>query len=113
LEVEYQEKTVVDIKTSTFARFTQVEFVAENFMDPQGFWSLAESAFWTLCVILVLAVCVFVGISQKADRLATDAAASTQLAAFRGITTSLSLFSSFFFWYLFAMTAWWFIFYKL
>lgn len=113
LEVEYQEKTVADIKASAVARFTQVEFIAENFMDPAGFWSLATSAFWTLCVILALAVCLFVGISSKAERLATDATASTQLAAFRGITTALSLFSSFFFWYLFAMCSWWFIFYKL
>jgi meckelin len=113
LEVEYQEKRVADIKKSNLARFAQVEFIAENFMDPQGFWTFAESVFWTLCVILLLAVCIFVGISHKADRLATDATASSQLAAFRGITTALSLFSSFFFWYLFAMTAWWFVFYKL
>jgi hypothetical protein len=113
LELEYEEKTVADIKASAVARFTEVEFIAENFMDPTGFWSLATSAFWTLCVILALAVCLFVGISSKAERLTTDATASTQLAAFRGITTSLSLFSSFFFWYLFAMCAWWFIFYKL
>lgn len=113
LEVEYQEKTVADIKASAVARFTQVEFIAENFMDPKGFWSLATSTFWTLCVILALAVCLFVGISSKAERLATDATASTQLAAFRVITTALSLFSSFFFWYLFAMCSWWFVFYKL
>jgi hypothetical protein len=113
VELEYEEKTVADIKASAVARFTEVEFIAENFMDPKGFWSLATSAFWTLCVILALAVCLFVGISSKAERLTTDATASTQLAAFRGITTSLSLFSSFFFWYLFAMCAWWFIFYKL
>jgi len=77
LEVEYQEKLVEDIKKSNVARFTQVEFVAENFMDPEGFWTLAKSAFWTLCVILFLSTCVFVGLSHKADRLATDATAST------------------------------------
>lgn len=65
LEVEYQEKKVADIKASQNARFTQVEFIAENFMDPKGFWSLATSAFWTLCVILTLATCTFVGLSSK------------------------------------------------
>ena len=77
LEVEYEEKTVADIKASEVARFTQVQFVAENFMDPTGFWSLATTVFTTLCFILALAVCLFVGIRSKAERLATDPTAST------------------------------------
>ena len=82
-------------------------------MDTAGFWAFSTNVFWILLSAMIVILCVNVAIQGRQERLQTDQRAQTQLAAFKGIISSLSLFSTFFFWYLFGMSAYWFVFYKL
>ena len=113
LEIEYRERRLNDIKTIDSLRFSNVQFVSEYMMDTSGFWGLARGLFITLLVILGLTTIIRVYILYSSDRLETDQSALLSSAIVRCLTLGLELFSNIFFWYMFAMSAWWFIFYKL
>jgi hypothetical protein len=84
-----------------------------HFMNTKGFWNMANTVFIVLIVLTRFIVIIYIFIQKRSDRLDTDTQAKCKLAIARSITTIFELFSTIFFWYIFAMTGWWFIFFKL
>jgi hypothetical protein len=82
-------------------------------MDTAKFWSLAKGLFIALLIIMGLTTLIRVFVMYSSDRLETDQGALFQAAILRCFIIGLEMFSNIFFWYLFAMSAWWFVFFKL
>lgn len=90
-----------------------MRFVSEYYMDTQGFFSFSNAFFITFIVIMVLIVLIRIGINYNQSRLSVDPTAKMQYTFVQSITLTMDIYSTIFFWFMFAMCGWWFIFYKL
>lgn len=113
LEIDYEEKKTEEVLNSDSGKLADISFVSENFMDTTGFWSFASVFFWILMILMGLIAIVNLIIRAQAERLEVDAVANTASMIINSLFTTVELFANLFFWYLFAMTAWWFVFFKL
>ena len=110
LEIDYEEKSAEAIFKEDTAKFKDVFFVSEYTMDDSGFWRLARATFWTLLVILFILFLVMTAVHARAEGLA--AREGSLGTAAKSIVSVFEVFSTLYFWYLYAMTGWWFIFFK-
>jgi meckelin len=111
LEINYEEKQK-DMILEENDKMKDITFMAEYKMDTKSFWQLCKTLFWILFVVMLLSVLVFLNVQSNTERLATDKSASNTLAMTNGFFMTVDLFSTIFFWFLYAMTGWWFIFFK-
>jgi hypothetical protein len=87
-------------------------------METDGFWSFAGTIFWIILVITLLSIILDVYVTTSAETLtsssqqASAAQADQCLWFIKAITISLEKFANILFWYLVAMSAWWFVFFK-
>lgn len=91
----------------------KIQIVSEYYMNTQGFWNFAYAFFVTFMVIMAIVVVIKITINSQASRLTVDPAAKMQYMMAKSITMTMEIFSTIFFWFTFAMCAWWFVFYKL
>lgn len=110
LEIDYRERSSAYIEENSL---TSVHFYTEYLLSTEEFWVGAGAAFWVFfavfCVILIVVTCVLF------DRpaLTTDYAARLTYISVKTAMNALDIFSTLFFWYLFAATGYWFVFFKL
>jgi hypothetical protein len=120
LEIDYEEKTTEAIFKEDIAKLKDVFFISEYMMDDAGFWGLARATFWTLLVILLLLVIMMTAVHSRAEGLSSRETSNSKYSngpcSFgtfaKSIVSAFEVFSSLYFWYLYAMTGWWFIFFK-
>lgn len=114
LEIEYEDRKSSEVLKQDDMRITTVAFTSEYYMETSGFWSFANTFFTILIIAVAFLTMLQVFIRQRSDKLQVEAqSASMQFALIRSITAAMDIFSNIFFWYLFAMCAWWFVFFKL
>jgi meckelin len=110
LEIEYEEKATEAIFKEETAKFKDVYFISEYTMDDTGFWRLARATFWTLLIILLGLFFVMTAVHARAEALARREGCLGTAA--KSIVSLFEAFSTLYFWYLYAMTGWWFVFFK-
>lgn len=111
LRINYEEKTK-DFIIVQNDKMKEIEFMAEYKMETSGFWGLCKTLFWILFGVMLLTVMIFLKEQRSTERLQTNKSAQDSQAAFDGFFMTVDLFSTIFFWFLYAMTGWWFIFFK-
>lgn len=117
LDINYEALNVEDLENQPDSRYPQANFRTEYTMETDGFWEFAETIFWIVFSFTLLIVLFKIYIAATAERLDTSSVqgpsqADQTFLLFKVITISFEKFSNILFWYLVAMTAWWFIFFK-
>lgn len=112
LDITYNAIKVEEIRESNEKRFPKVAFRTEYTMDTDGFWTFAETIFWIIFCITLATVFFRIYKSANADRLETNQQADQTFLLFKVITISIEKFSNNLFWFMVAMSAWWFVFFK-
>lgn len=110
LKINYRSRKVIDIEDHPL---TTVNFLAEYSMNTDSFWS-TQSGFWVFAWIL--GACVLgarlVVFCLQGNLGDADSSAKWQYGFFKMITDGMDIFSNIFFWYLFAITCYWYTFFK-
>ena len=110
LEIDYEEKATEAIYENDLAKEKRVFFISEYTMEESGFWKLARTTFWILFMIMVIIFAILTHIYMGQEK---EAGRSNSILLFINSTLNLfEIFSTLYFWYLYAMTGWWFIFFK-
>lgn len=117
LDVEYDAVTTKEVGETKEKRFPEVSFRTEYTMETDGFWEFAQIIFHIITWTTLLGVLFKIAQAAKAERLDTsDAGGASQADQtylfFKIITISIEKYSNVLFWYMVAMTAWWFVFFK-
>jgi hypothetical protein len=113
LEIDYEEKKTEEVLNSDSGKLAEISFVSEYFMQTTGFWQFASLFFWILMILMGIISVINLIIRARAERLEVDAVANTASMIITSLFSIIELFANLFFWYLFAMTGWWFVFFKL
>lgn len=82
-------------------------------MDTAGFWEFCNTFFVIFIVLMVVLSLLQAYISQRSAALKVDSTAQMQNNLVKFIMLTMQTFCKIFFWFVFAMCAWWFIFFKL
>jgi meckelin len=110
LKIYYRERSARYIAEN---HLTTVSFTAEYSMDTSNFWSTEKAVF--VCgailafVVLIIKSIVFCFQGNLGDE---DKEAQYKYCFIKMIINSIDVFSAIFFWYMFAVTAYWFTFFK-
>jgi hypothetical protein len=118
LDIYYNAVETEEILINDELRYPEVLFRIEYTMETDDFWTFAETIFWIFFSITLIVVLVEIYLSMNAERLDTSNVAQGTSRAdqtyllFKVITISLEKFSNILFWFMVAMTSWWFIFFK-
>lgn len=118
LDIYYEAITTEDILTSDEVRYPEVLFRTEYTKETDGFWTFAETVFWIFFSIQLANVLLNIYMAANAERLDTSnvqgqSQADQTFLIIKVLTISIEKFSNILFWFLVAMTAYWFIFFKL
>lgn len=119
LDITYDAIDTEDIRIGPVERYPEVSFRTEYTMETDGFWEFAETIFWIIFSLTIASLLFKVYVTANAERLDTslnDNQGATQAdqtyLLVKVVTIAIEKFSNILFWYLVAMSAWWFIFFK-
>lgn len=110
LYIEYRERTGVYIQDDSL---TEVSFNSEYILSTANFWSGAGVVFWIFFAVFVIIFSIVTFNLLKTQQAETDKTAVFTYNLLKTIINSFDIFSSLLFWYLFLMTGYWFVFFKL
>lgn len=110
LQIEYRERSASYVAENSL---TTVFFNTEYILSTSEFWKGAGAAFWTFIAVFVLILLTVTCVLFDRPALTTDYAARLTNLSIKTAMNALDIFSTLFFWYLFAATGYWFIFFKL
>jgi hypothetical protein len=110
LVVDYRERQVESIVDNSL---TEISFSSEYIFGTEGFWQGATMAFWVLFGTMILLLIISTVVLSDRPELATDQNARVSYLVVKSLFVALDLFSYLYFWYIFAMTGYWFVFFKL
>lgn len=110
LEIDYRERSAAYIAENSL---TTVFFNTEYILSTTEFWKGASAAFWTFMGIFLLILLIVTCVLADRPALTTDFAARFTYLSVKTTMNALDIFSTLFFWYLFATTGYWFVFFKL
>mgnify|MGYP001005826267 CR=1 FL=1 len=118
LEITYRERQATDIIGSDVVEpyaLAQVIFSTEYAMATDLFWQGARAFFYTLLGVMIFCIIVATYFLCEKPSLADGGSGSGGGVNifFKMTMSTLDLFSTIYFWYLFAMTGYWFVFFKL
>jgi len=111
LIIDYRERTISYINQQN--ALAEVEFISEYAMDTTNFWTNAQGVFIGVNVLAGLILLYRLGVVCAAPSLAQDTEAKVGRFSMSFFILVFDLFSYFYFWFLFGMTAYWFIFFKI
>ena len=109
LYIEYRERTSAYIGQVPLA---SVDFESNYLNSTTGFWRGASITFWIVIAIFVVIMIILIKVMVERPVLESDANAMCTYYFVRTIINAIDVFSTLFFWYLFAMTGYWFVFFK-
>lgn len=110
LYIEYRQRDADYIKEKSLA---QVSFNTEYSLDTTRFWVGATAIFWIFMVIFVVILVIVSCVQGNRPALELNITARCQYLTIKTLVNALDIFSSLMFWYLFLMTGYWFVFFKL
>lgn len=110
LQIDYRERSAAYIAENSL---TTVYFNTEYIMSTVSFWRGAGVAFWIFFAVFLLILLAITCVLCDRPALETDPSARLTYQAIKTIMNALDTFSTLFFWYLFAATGYWFVFFKL
>lgn len=106
LEIEYEEKAA-DKLDDDEAKYKDVYFISEYTMGHEGFVKLRRAIFFVLLVSMLL-----IWLALTYSRMNASTGAGTATLIVKSVMSLFEVFSTFYFWYLYAMTGAYFIFFK-
>lgn len=110
LFIEYRERARRYVEDDSL---TELSFNSEYIMSTKGFWEGASAAFYVFMAIFVIIWFVVMVVAYKKPQLEVETNARCIFLTVKGVYFALDIFSQLMFWYLFLMTGYWFIFFKL
>lgn len=110
LKIQYRERSAAFIETNSLA---QVSFYSDYFMNTAGFWRGATAAFIAFMIIMVVIILSIACTLIDRPTLNEEYTARLQYLVIKVCIIALDIYSTIFFWFLFALTGYWFIFFKL
>lgn len=82
-------------------------------MNTDGFWKGTAAAFIAFMIIMFIIIIIISCVLCYRPMLQTDYQARLQYMVIKILITALDIYSTIFFWFIFAITGYWFIFYKM
>ena len=110
LQIDYRERSAAYIAENSL---TDVFFNTEYILSTTEFWKGASAAFYVFMAIFVLILITVTCVLFDRPALTTDYAARLTYISVKTAMNALDIFSTLMFWYLFAATGYWFVFFKL
>lgn len=111
LKIDYRQRTYEFITEEN--ALTRLMFSSEYVLDTEGFWKVGGAIFWVFFVFFVLILGVVTCCKCQLNMLEQNSLEHCQYLVVITIVNALDIFSSLMFWYLFLMTGYWFVFFKL
>jgi len=110
LYIEYRERTGVYIQDDSL---TEVSFNSEYILSTANFWAGAGVAFWLFFAVFVIILALVTFHLLQTKQAETERTAVFTYNLLKTIINAFDIFSTLMFWYLFLMTGYWFVFFKL
>lgn len=110
LEIDYEEKQADAIFADEEAKYKDVYFISEYTMGQEGFIRLRRSVFFVLLAIVTLVWIVRTGTYSATQKMTGRDGSFTLIV--KSVMSLFEVFSTVYFWYLYAMTGCYFLFFK-
>jgi len=108
LYIDYRERKTSYVQQNPT---TTVQIDTDYKMYSAGFMELLNTSFWICISLMSLIIILKCCIESSRPRLGDDEKLQSMFV--RTFVNAIDYFSAIFFWFIFAMTGWWFIFFKL
>lgn len=112
LEIDYRERQL-QYSIGSANSLSDVTFASEYIFSTETFWKGATAFFWILFGVMILILLVTTVVLTQNPQLTGQQNAAFGYWIVKSLFNLLDLFSYLYFWYIFALTGYWFVFFKL
>lgn len=111
LRIDYRTRTKTYIESNSARAL--VEFGTYYSSSTESFWSTAMAIFYIVLVIMLLILIIKTQVMLSKPTLSQDQNDKCRTGLITALVNLLDFFSTMYFWYIFFMTGYWFVFFKL